>query len=276
METLIIGGSGQLGSELLKIIPQSIGTFRNNNSGGIILDLIDTRSIRKLIVGLKPKVIINTAALTNVDLCEKDEKSAYTINALAVREITMAAEDLGAYLIHVSTDYVFDGATGNYDEDAIPKPINYYGLSKLLGDSHACTYDNSLVVRTSGVFGLKGNFPRFVLDSLRDNKGINVVNSHYSPIHARMLAMQIKIVMEKKHTGILNIAGERVSRLELANRICDIFDLNKELINEVSESSLNWVARRPKDSSLNIDRSLSILGKGYSSIDANIKMMGEE
>ena len=111
--------------------------------------------------------------------------------------------------------------------------------------------------------------------SISENS-INVVNSHYSPIHARMLAMQIKIVMEKKHTGILNIAGERVSRLELANRICDIFDLNKELINEVSESSLNWVARRPKDSSLNIDRSLSILGKGYSSIDANIKMMGEE
>lgn len=271
-----MGGSGQLGSELLKIIRGSIGTFRNNQSAGTILDLMDTRSIRKLIVDLKPKIIINTAALTNVDLCEKDEKSAYTINALAVKEITLAAEDIGAYLIHVSTDYVFDGVTGNYDEDAIPKPINYYGLSKLLGDSHACTYDNSLVIRTSGVFGLKGNFPRFVLDSLKNNKGINVVNSYYSPIHARMLARQIKIVMGSGQTGILNIAGERISRLELANRICDIFDLNKELINEVPESSLNWVARRPRDSSLNIDRSLSILGNGYSSIDTNIKMMGEE
>jgi len=276
MKTLIIGGSGQLGSELLKIVPGSLGTFRDNNSKGAKLNLLDTPSIRKIIVDQKAKTIINTAALTNVDLCEKDAKSAYAINALAVREITLAAADLGAYLIHVSTDYVFDGITGNYDEASVPKPINYYGLSKLLGDSHATTYDNSLVVRTSGVFGLKGNFPKFALDSLRAGKRINVVNSFYSPIHARMLARQIKAVMETHLTGMLNIAGERISRLELANRICDIFDLDKTLINEVPESSLNWLAKRPLDSSLNIGRSVGIFGRGYTSTDANIRMMAEE
>jgi dTDP-4-dehydrorhamnose reductase len=276
MRTLIIGGSGQLGSELLKIVPDSEGTFRDNHSRGVKLDLLDTPSIRKIIVDQKAKTVINTAALTNADLCEKDTKSAYAINALAVREITLAAADLGAYLIHVSTDYVFDGIMGNYDEASVPKPINYYGLSKLLGDSHATTYDNSLVVRTSGVFGLKGNFPKFALDSLRAGKRINVISSFYSPIHARMLARQIKAVAETHLTGMLNIAGERISRLELANRICDIFDLDKTLINEVQESSLNWLAKRPLDSSLNIERSVGIFGRGYASTDANIRMMAEE
>ncbi|SAI84431.1 NAD(P)-dependent oxidoreductase [Saccharolobus solfataricus] len=94
--------------------------------------------------------------MTDVDKCEVEREKAYKINAEAVKHMVRASRVVEAYFIHVSTDYVFDGTKGNYKEDDLPNPINYYGLTKLLGETFALSYDDSLVIRTSGVFRHKG------------------------------------------------------------------------------------------------------------------------
>ena len=126
MKVLVIGKDGQLGSELVKIVPNSIGTSRKNNSENF-LDLKNLTAIEDFILKEMPDVVINAAALTDVDACEISKNDALIINANAVKSISRACSVAGSYFIHVSTDYVFDGESGNYSEEDAPNPINYYG-----------------------------------------------------------------------------------------------------------------------------------------------------
>ena len=214
-----------------------------------------------------PDVVINTVAVTDVDLCEKDKKYAYSINAEAVKHIARAAKAINAYFIHISTDYVFDGSKGLYNELDTPNPINYYGLTKLLGDAYALSYDYSLVIRTSGVFLNKG-FPSFVVKQLREGKTVNAFKGYYSPISAFKLAESIANLVKMKKTGILNVAGERVSRYEFAMKIAEIYNLPKNI---QESDTINWVAKRPYDSSLDIDKAKTLLSNDFFDIEENIK-----
>ena len=132
MKILVIGMDGQLGSELMNLFDDVVGTTRRN-SNGIKLDIVNGIEVEDVILKTYPDVVINAAAFTNVDKGETDKQNSYLVNAEAVHHIVRATSVIGAYLIHVSTDYVFDGAKGNYLEEDIPNPINYYGLSKLMG-----------------------------------------------------------------------------------------------------------------------------------------------
>ncbi|MEM3844677.1 MAG: sugar nucleotide-binding protein, partial [Candidatus Parvarchaeota archaeon] len=144
-----------------------------------------------------------------------------------------------------------------------------YGMSKLIGDTFALSCDNSLVIRTSGVFGSSKNFPRYVVEKLRRNESVTAVKSFYSPIFSGLLAKAINEIVFSELKGILNIAGERISRKDFALKIADKFGLRKELINE-NESVAKFVARRPFDSSLDISLGKKILHFDFFSTDANI------
>ena len=158
MKTLIIGSEGQLGRELMKLYPDSIGTSHVPSKESY-LPMEDEDAIIKFLTSEEPDVIINCAALTNVDRCEKEKEYAYRVNGLAVRSMAMKCREIEAKLVHISTDYVFDGTDGNYLENAPPNPVNYYGLSKLAGEQFAYSVKGNLVIRASGVFGYSNNFP---------------------------------------------------------------------------------------------------------------------
>ena len=267
-KVMILGSEGQAGRELCELIDNAVRVSHAEKLGNLKVEFKNPGELRKVIVKQSPEVIINTVALTNVDKCENDIESAYRINASAVREISEASRDIGAKLVHISTDYVFDGTVGNYSESSIPKPINYYGLSKLLGDCYAQNAPNSVIVRTSGVYGYSKNYPLFVYESLKAGKKINAIKGYYSPIHSYHLARGIKRLLETGYTGVINIAGEKVSRYDLAKKIALNFGLEGEI--EEVESPPNLIAKRPFDSSLNIEKAKSILKFDFFSLEANL------
>lgn len=272
MKLIIIGASGQLGREIASLIPGSLLTYNSTPiPSGVKLDVSNELQVSDFILKNKPDVIINTSAITNVDKCEEDKGLAYKVNAVSARYITRSASVVGAYLVHISTDYVFDGEKGMYKEDDLPNPVNYYGLTKLLGEAYVLSYDLSLVIRTSGVFGNKSNFPTFVMENLKRGNQVKVVRSFYSPIHARMLAKAIVEILPQRRIGVLNIAGERISREELALMIAK--KLGKEnLVSVVPESEMKWKARRPRDSSLDISKAKSIISFDFYDTEKNLMM----
>lgn len=274
MNIMIIGASGQLGSRLAFHSGDSLKVYHKPTAdGNLTIDVTDFLKLEDLILKYKPDTVVNATAIADVEKCEVNHDLAYAVNALAVRHMVRAARVIDAYYVHFSTDYVFSGDEGLYSENSVPAPINYYGLSKLIGDSYALSYDNSLVIRTSGVFGTRSNFPLFALERLRSKEKLPVIDARYSPIHADMLARASLELIYTTHTGLLNVAGEPISRIQLAHRICELGSLEKDQIEERDEKSMNWKARRPADSSLNIEKSRKLIGFDFASTDENLKQL---
>ena len=209
-------------------------------------------------------------AMTDVDKCEENKKEAYSINGESIKHIIRTLKITESYFINISTDYVFSGSKGNYIETDISEPVNYYGLSKLIGDIYSLSYDNSLIIRTSGVF-LKKGFPIFVYNKLKNNEKIYAIPGFYSPISASYLALAIKQMLPMNKTGILNIAGEKASRLNIANRIAEIYNLNKN----IEEKSIEMKARRPYDSSLDINKAKKLIDFNFYDLDENLKTINK-
>ena len=273
MKVLVIGKNGQLGSELVRVIEGSRGTSRQSGSG-IFLDLTNLNSIEDIIRKEKPEVVINAAAYTNVDGCEENKREAFLINGKAVGNMARVCSATRSYFIHISTDYVFDGERGNYTEDDIPNPVNYYGVSKLMGEAYALSYDDSLVIRTSGVYGIKMNFPLYVVKTLKEGGTVNCIDSYYSPIHATLLAEAIKELIEKRAYGILNVSGERLSRYEFALKIKKTLDIKSGNVSLVY-SSQNLKARRPYDSSLLNEKAKKMLSTKFYNTDKALEYMAK-
>ena len=269
---MICGAGGQLGRELTRIIPDSIAVYHTGEGEQIFADISDSDKVTTLIEKYSPEIVINASAIANVDLCEKNREAALSINGTAVNGIANACREIGATLIHISTDYVFDGVHGNYTEKSIPNPINFYGLSKLIGDIHALSYKKSIVVRTSGVFGYSKNFPLFVFETLNSGKPVNAIEGFYSPIHARNLALAVLELSKTDFKGIINISGERISRYELAVEIAKEFGLEVSMVNEVKHVQ-TFNAKRPFDSSLDNSVGKNLIKFDYYSLMSNLKAM---
>ena len=264
---LLLGSTGQLGSQLFGILKNDYDLIPVNHSD---LDFNKFYLIEDLILKKDPDIIINCMAMTDVDKCEENKREAYNINGESIKHIIRTLKITESYFINISTDYVFSGIKGNYNETDIAEPVNYYGLSKLIGDTYALSYDNSLIVRTSGVFLNKG-FPLFVYNKLKNNEKVYAIPGFYSPISASYLAMAIKNIIPLNKTGILNIAGERTSRLNMANRIAEIYNLNKN----IEEKFIEMKAKRPYDSSLNINKAKKLIDFNFYDLDENLKTINK-
>ena len=164
---LLFGSTGQLGSQLIRVLKDDYTIIEVNHKD---LDFTNFYLIEDIIFKNNPDIIINSMAMTDVDRCEENKTDAYRINAEAIKHIVRPLKITESYYINISTDYVFSGSDGNYSENSIAEPVNYYGLSKLIGDTYALSYDNSLVIRSSGIFLNKG-FPLFVYNKLKKMKG---------------------------------------------------------------------------------------------------------
>lgn len=267
---VVIGASGQLGKAFTLLFPEASSYNHSTTAKGA--DINDMGRLEEIFRSEKPEIIINATAFTNVDACEVEKEKAFAVNSLGVRNLAILCRKCSAKLIHFSTDYVFCGKESLYREESTPDPINYYGFSKSVGDAYALSLESSLVIRTSGVFGYGKNFPRFVHDRLRQSQSVDVIDGFYSPITADLLSRSVKYLIdhEVEITGILNIAGDRISRFDLANVIARTFDLDSSLIRGIPALS-GLKAPRPYDSSLDISKAMRIINFDFHTPKANME-----
>lgn len=208
---LITGANGQLGLALNQILSDKseyqvylTGRRMNKDNNINILDITDEAMVKSVVSDITPHIIINCAAMTAVDLCETEKDKAYRVNALGPKHIAKAASKIGAKLIHVSTDYVYDGQAGiPYTEDAEPNPISVYGNTKLAGDKFVMKYcPNSFILHTAWVYGQGRNFVKTMLRLADEGKRIRVVSDQIgTPTSALELARAIIYLMDTDSYG---------------------------------------------------------------------------
>ena len=204
-----------------------------------------------------PDYIINVAAYTNVDKCESEKELAWNINVNGVEYLAKYSVPSNAHLIHISTDYVFDGLAGPYSENDLPNPISYYGRSKLAGENVIKKFDiKSTILRTNVLFGPtkfgRPDFVKWVFNSLSENKNIRIVTDQINnPTYIEDLAQAIITICDSEKTGLFNIGGaELLNRLEFTKEIAEYFNLDFNLVEPIITADLNQPAPRPLNSGL--------------------------
>ena len=213
MKTLVIGADGQLGSEVSDAFADTELCRASRNSGDVRLDITAVADVRRLILDdFRPNVVVNTAAFHNVPMCEEQPASAYAVNATAAGNLAVACHEVGARLIHISTDYVFGrGGTIPYTEDDREAPLSTYGASKLAGEHLiAAECDDHCIVRGSGLYGSSPckakdgeNFVRLMLRLAAERGEVEVVTDGIvSPTYVAPLARQIRVIAEKAEPGL--------------------------------------------------------------------------
>ena len=243
-----------------------IGTYNEHpiNIPGVTTVKADlTRDSAKLISDYKPDVVIHMAAIGNVDQCEEQLELCYRVNVVASRELLTAAYRVGSAIYYLSTDYVFDGERGMYTEDDAPRPVNYYGLTKLLAEEIARTLGGS-IVRVAWIYGAgpgRVNFGKTVVDKLMRGEAVTAITDQWSsPTLNTIIGEAFAKLLEMRFTGVLHVVGPRLSRYEFARAIARYFGFNEELIKPIKLSDVNYRARRPRDSSLSNKRAIELLG----------------
>lgn len=273
MRILVTGASGLLGNQLVKLMRKeghevfaAYHTHPVADGHPIRLDLTDQKAIVETLNSCSPDVTIHAAALTDVDFCEEHPDIAMRVNCHAAGSLADACKANGAFLMYVSTDYVFDGKRGLYSESDEPHPVNIYGDTKLRGErevSRRC--DSFAIVRTSVVYGSgrmhRPNFALWILRGLSSGRKVNALCDQFtSPTLNSQLARMILEMADRRLKGVFHLAGAtRLSRYEFAVRLAKRLQLDENLVIPVKTSSISWKAERPPDSSLNVDRAFQIL-----------------
>lgn len=221
------------------------------------LDITQKNKVKELILQFFPDVIINTAAYTNVDRSETEKESAWKINVNGVENIALYAWTVDAHLIHISTDYIFDGKNGPYSEVDKPLPIGYYGRTKLASENSVRTSGVRFsIIRTNILYGPakygRPDFVKWVINSLQARETIRIVTDQIgNPTYIDDIVSAISKLIEFKKEGIYNIGGiEMLSRYEFTLRIADYFNLDKKLILPILTKDLHQPAYRPLKSGL--------------------------
>jgi len=252
---LITGAFGQLGRALTCELGNEhrlilTDTFIPSDSHGFQLDITDRKLVKEMLPALELDLIINLAAMTDVDGCESNPDKAWIVNSVSVQNLL----DFGQCpLIHISSDYVFDGENGPYKEIDDTSPINVYGETKLESEELIwATGERHLVIRTNVVYDYepttKASFLKWVVESLQNNKEIHVVTDQYNnPTWASSLAYVIKRCIELHVTGLVHWGDkDYLNRFEFAKQIAKVFGLNQKLIKETTSEALNQLALRPE------------------------------
>ena len=286
MKILLTGGSGLFGRAFVELIKDRTShdiyaTYNENivdSEEAVFLDITDKKRVEEVIKKLQPDVVVHAAAFTNVDKCEVEKEKAYDINAKGTKNVAMASNEIGAKMIYISTDYVFDGTKGFYEEKDKTNPISYYGLTKLEGEKavqEIC--DDFIIARTSVIYGAhKKNFATWVIKELRKENQIKIITDQWvSPTLNVDLAEQILALIEKDEKGIFHTAGgERINRYDFVVEMARVFDFNEKLITPATSKEMNWIAKRPMDSSLNVSK-ISKIKKPYM-VEESLRLLKKE
>jgi dTDP-4-dehydrorhamnose reductase len=278
MRILVTGSNGLLGQKLVELIltkeDHLIATAKSKLAIDLprgefrFLDITRLEEVEKVISETKPDVIINTAAMTQVDHCETEREKCWLNNVTAVENLVNTCEKTDTRLIHVSTDFIFDGTRGPLDELEKPNPLSYYGESKLAAEvAVQKSKTDWAILRTVLVFGItkdmsRSNIVLWVKKSLEEGKTINVVNDQWrTPTLAEDLAIGCYLAATKKAKGIYNISGyEMMTPYDIAIATADFFRLDKSLIKQTDSTQFKQPAARPPKTGFIIDKARKELG----------------
>lgn len=298
MTIIVTGSNGLLGQKLIyklryrdnvKLVAASRGPNRLIEKGGYLYedwDITNPQQTEKIITKYNPDVIINTAALTNVDACETQREQCWDINVNAVKYMVDVIEKnkLDTHLIHLSTDFVFDGTAGPYKEEDKPNPLSYYALSKF--ESEKIVQQSKInwaIARTIIVYGIVDNMSRsnivlWAKDALSKKQNINVVDDQFrSPTLAEDLADGCILIAEKNTKGIYHLSGkETFSILDLVYKVADFWGLDKSFVNPIKSNTLNQAAKRPPRTGFIIDKAVIELGYNPHSFEEGLKILDEQ
>ena len=274
---VITGSNGLLGQKLVKLYLSkstyeihalSRGENRLHNKEGYTyynIDLLDKVELVQTLNQIEPSVIIHTAAMTNVDACEQQQEQCDLMNIDVVANILDYCKESGVYLVHLSTDFIFDGTKGNvYNEDDIAHPVNHYGLSKLKSEIMIQEAKiDAAIIRTILVYGLvdqndRSNIVLWVKSSLENHKDIHVVTDQLRmPTYAEDLAEACWLAVEARAKGVFNVSSnELMSIYDIALSIADAFGLDKKWIHPVVTNELNLPAKRPLSTGFDLNKSI--------------------
>jgi dTDP-4-dehydrorhamnose reductase len=296
MKILITGSNGLLGQKLvslLYLLPEVtlIATARGANRDEIYedyiyesMDITSEENVLAVFRKHKPDAVIHTAAMTHVDQCELNKEACVDQNITAVNHIIKASKEVGAFLLHVSTDFIFDGKRGPLTEEEVPNPVNYYGWTKW--EAEKAVEQSGLkwaIARTVLVYGVvqdmsRSNIVLWVKNSLEQKKEINVVNDQWrTPTLAEDLAMGCWLIVKNQATGIFNISGEEmISPYDLAHKVADVWNLDKGLIKQADSSTFTQPAMRPPKTGFIIDKAKKQLGYKPHTITEGLELVKEQ
>ncbi len=273
-KVVVTGANGLLGQTLINLLLEenevydvyglSRGTNRTERSDFtyISIDITVHDKLSEVIDEIAPEVVVNTAAMTNVDLCETEKEACDILNVDVVANLAKICENSRTHLIHISTDFIFDGEKGYYKETDVPNPLSHYGWSKLKSEQvlqrSAAKFS---ILRTILVYGLVKNMARnnivlWVKEMLENGKEITIVDDQFRmPTYVEDLAMACKIAMDSKAEGIFNISSNTLlSIYEMVLQIADVFNLNKDLVKPISTATLNQIAKRPPKTGFDLSK----------------------
>ncbi len=278
-KVVVIGSNGLLGQTLVnklynhsdyQLYAMASGENRNEDLRElkfISIDLMDLKKLKIQLNLLEPQYVINALAMTNVDACELNQEDCKRINTDFVTELAAYCKELKAHLIHISTDFIFDGLEGFYSEEDVPNPVNYYGWSKLW--SEQAVQDSGLVysiLRTIVVYGKlkqmkRNNIVLWIKETLEKGQTLNLVDDQFRmPTYVGSLADACILCMEKNAVGIFNISGrDLMSVYDMGLEIAAYYHLDKNLIKKVQTSSLTQPAKRPSKTGFILDKAIKKL-----------------
>ena len=297
MKTILTTGSnGLLGQKLtekilaegrVKLVATSKGTNRYPVKDGYEyseMDILDAVQVREVVERYSPDAIVHTAAMTNVDTCEANKALCRQLNVDAVETLISICEEKNIQLIHLSTDFVFDGANGPYKEEDAVNPVSYYGESKVLAEELLKNSKaNWAILRTILVYGITSDMSRsnivlWAKEALAKASPVNVVNDQWRmPTLAEDLAEACLLVVEKNAKGIYHVSGkDYMSIADLVRKVAHFWSLDQSFINEISSVSLNQTAKRPIRTGFVLDKTLKDLNYCPHSFEEGLAILDQQ
>ena len=296
MKILITGSNGLLGQKLVNLLAAkngvtllatSKGENRISNKEGYqyqSLDITNQQEVQQIVEEFQPGTIINTAAMTNVDACESDRELCWDLNVNAIKYLIEASGLNNSHLIHLSTDFVFDGKKGPYKEDDLPNPLSYYGESKYEAEKllQASNIKWS-IARTIIVYGIgesmsRSNIVLWAKEALEKGNPLTIVDDQFrSPTLAEDLAMGCWLIAKNNAKGIYHLSGKDVmSIVELVCRVADFYSLDKSIVTPIKSTSLNQVAKRPPRTGFILDKAVNNLGYSPCSFEKGLAIISQQ
>lgn len=297
MKTILTTGSnGLLGQKItekvlldgrVNLIATSVGVNRFPVKEGYEyaeMDILNPEQVKEVIEKYRPDAVIHTAAMTNVDTCEANKELCHRLNVDAVGTLLSMCEGKNIQLIHLSTDFVFDGLDGPYKEQDAVNPVSYYGKSKVLAEELIKKSNaNCAILRTILVYGISNDMSRsnivlWAKRALEKASPIHVVNDQWRmPTLAEDLAEACLLAVEKDAQGIYHISGkDYMSIADLVRKVADYWKLDGSFINEISSAGLNQAAKRPVKTGFVLDKAIKDLGYNPHSFEEGLLILEQQ
>lgn len=288
---LIIGSNGMLGKDITKYFLKTkkynvyaINRHIDDNlvkENSFVCDISDGKALNNALLKIKPDIIINCAAIVNVDQCEEEKDFAFKVNS-KVNEILALYNNRKIKLIYISTDSMFNGEKGDYSETDEVEPLNYYARTKLKGEQLILENNKEALIVRTNIYGFHDNKEQsslceWAIKNLSKNIPINGFDDvYFNPLYTKQLSQIVYELMQLNCKGIINVASNHyLSKYDFLIYLCDVFGFNKNLVRRSKVDNFNFKAKRPKNTTLDIKR-LSSIGKYDLDIINGLKMLRDD